>query len=65
MWNLPKHKMAALRDLTAWREQTARKRDVPRNRILRNQALLQIIEKWPRNIAELSRLDEVKKAYST
>lgn len=61
MWNLPKHKMAALRDLTAWREQTARKRDVPRNWILRNQALLQIIEKWPRNIAELSRLDEVKK----
>ncbi|WP_415903227.1 ribonuclease D [Neptuniibacter sp. QD29_5] len=61
MWNLPEHKMAALRDLTAWREQIARKRDVPRNRILRNQALLQIVEKWPRSLSELSRLDEVKK----
>lgn len=61
MWRIPEHKLAALRDLTAWREQVARKRDVPRNRILRNQALLQIVENWPRNIAELSRLDEVKK----
>ncbi|MCP4596592.1 ribonuclease D [Neptuniibacter sp.] len=61
MWRAPDHKLAALRDLTAWREQQARKRDVPRNRILRNQALLQIVENWPRSIGELSRLDEVKK----
>ena len=62
MWNIPPVKMAALRDLTAWREQQARLRDVPRNRILRNQALLQIIEKWPKSIAALSQLDEVKKS---
>lgn len=61
MWRVPEHKLAALRDLTAWREQQARKRDVPRNRILRNQALLQIIERWPRSIGELAQLDEVKK----
>lgn len=61
MWRAPDHKLAALRDLTAWREQQARKRDVPRNRILRNQALLQIVENWPRSIGELSRLDEIKK----
>ena len=61
MWRIPEHKLAALRDLTAWREQQARKRDVPRNRILRNQALLQIIERWPRSIGELAQLDEVKK----
>lgn len=61
MWRIPDHKLAALRDLTAWREQQARKRDVPRNRILRNQALLQIIERWPRSIGELAQLDEVKK----
>lgn len=61
MWRVPDHKLAALRDLTAWREQQARKRDVPRNRILRNQALLQIIERWPRSIGELAQLDEVKK----
>lgn len=62
MWNLPEHKLAALRDLTAWREQQARLRDVPRNRILRNQALLQIVERWPQTMADLSKLDEVKKS---
>lgn len=62
MWRLPKHKLAALRDLTAWREQQARKRNVPRNRILRNQAILQIIEQWPKGLADLSRLDEIKKS---
>lgn len=61
MWRCPEHKLAALRDLTAWRERVARDRDVPRNRILRNQAILQIIENWPRNLSELSRLDEIKK----
>ncbi len=61
MWRYPEHKLAALRDLTAWREQIARERDVPRNRILRNQALLQIIDRWPRNMLELSKLDEIKK----
>ncbi|MDO6593642.1 ribonuclease D [Neptuniibacter sp. 1_MG-2023] len=61
MWRCPVHKLAALRDLTAWREQVARDRDVPRNRILKNQALLQIIEAWPRNMGDLSRLDEIRK----
>jgi len=61
MWRCPEHKLAALRDLTAWRERVARDRDVPRNRILRNQAILQIIENWPQNLSELSRLDEIKK----
>jgi len=62
MWTLPPHKIAALRDLTAWREQTCRSRDVPRNRILRNQALLEIVNQWPKNSFELSRVDEIKRA---
>ncbi len=62
MWRLPPHKLAALRDLTAWREQEARKRDVPRNRILRNQTILLIIEKWPQTMTELSRLKEIKRS---
>ncbi|MFW1676976.1 ribonuclease D [Pontibacter sp. JAM-7] len=61
VWNYPEHKIAALRDLTAWREQTARRRDVPRNRILSNQALIRIIETWPRSVADLAQLDDVKK----
>lgn len=62
MWTLPPHKIAALRDLTAWREQTCRSRDVPRNRILRNQALLEIVNQWPKNNFELSQVDEIKRA---
>lgn len=58
---LPPHKMAALRDLTAWREQTCRQRDVPRNRVLRNQQLLDIINRWPRNLEELARVPELKR----
>lgn len=61
MWRCPTHKLAALRDLTAWREQVARDRDVPRNRILKNQVLLQIVEAWPRNLGDLSRLHEIRK----
>ena len=61
MWRYPEHKVAALRDLSAWREQEARLRDVPRNRILRNQGLLQIIEKWPTTLGQMSSLDEIRK----
>jgi ribonuclease D len=60
MWGLPDHKMAALRDLTAWREQQSRGRDVPRNRILRNQSLLTLIQRWPRNRLDLSRIPELR-----
>ncbi len=61
MWRLPVHKLAALRDLTAWREQTSRQRDVPRNRVLRNQALLEIVSRWPASLGELGRLPELKR----
>lgn len=61
MWTIPAYKIAALRDLTAWREQTSRRRDVPRNRILRNQSLLEIVNQWPRNVTELARVDDIKR----
>lgn len=59
-WKLPPEKMAALRDLTAWRERIARQRDVPRNRVLRNHALLEIINRWPKDARELARVPEVR-----
>jgi ribonuclease D len=58
---LPPYKVAALRDLTAWREQQCRLRNVPRNRVLRNQTLLDIISRWPRTTLELSRVPELKR----
>lgn len=42
-----------LRELAAWRELTAQERDVPRNRILRDDALLNIAAHAPKNEDEL------------
>ncbi|MGB0733779.1 MAG: ribonuclease D, partial [Pontibacterium sp.] len=59
MWGLPPARMAGLRDLTAWRERTCRAQDVPRNRILRNQALLEIVSNRPRTLGDLSKISEI------
>ncbi len=59
-WKLPVEKIAALRDLTAWRERICRQRDVPRNRVLRNQTLLEVIYAWPMTGAQLSQVRDIK-----
>lgn len=61
VWNISDVKRAGLRDLTAWREQASRARDIPRNRILRNQHLLTIIERWPTTLQELNRVPELRR----
>lgn len=61
VWNISDVKRAGLRDLTAWREQACRARDIPRNRILRNQHLLSIIERWPTTLQELNRVPELRR----
>ncbi len=60
MWGLSDYKLAALRDLTMWREQQSRLRDVPRNRILRNQTIISIIQRWPKNSYELGRAEDIR-----
>jgi ribonuclease D len=47
--------LAILRELAAWRELEARNRDQPRNRILRDEALLEIAHHTPKTSAELER----------
>jgi len=47
--------LAILRELTAWREREAQRRDVPRNRVLRDEALVEIAHHTPSSISELSR----------
>ncbi len=47
--------LAILRELSAWRELEARKRDQPRNRILRDEALLEIAHHTPKTVKELER----------
>ncbi len=44
-----------LRELAAWREREAQRRDIPRNRILRDDALLEIAHHTPKNPNDLAR----------
>ena len=47
--------LALLRELAAWREREAQRRNVPRNRVLRDEALVEIAHHTPSSVAELSR----------
>jgi len=47
--------LAVLREVTAWREIEAQTRDLPRNRILRDEALIEIAHHTPKNVKELAR----------
>ena len=48
--------LAVLREITAWREETAQKRDVPRNRVMKDEVLVQLATQQPSNNEELSRV---------
>lgn len=48
--------LAILRELSAWREEEAQSRDVPRNRVLRDDALIEVAAHAPSNREELSAL---------
>jgi ribonuclease D len=47
--------LAILRELAAWRERAAQQRNLPRNRIVRDESLLEIAAHAPRTIADLAR----------
>lgn len=53
-WDTLKPKSAAvLRDLASWREEEARRRNVPRGRVMRDEVLLQMARHPPRSLQEL------------
>ncbi|HEU0222663.1 MAG TPA: ribonuclease D [Paracoccaceae bacterium] len=47
--------LAVVRELAAWRERTAQSRDVPRSRLLKDEALLEIASNRPATLEELAR----------
>jgi len=53
-WDSLKPRQAAvLRELTSWREAEARRRNVPRGRVLRDEVLLQVARQAPKQLAAL------------
>lgn len=55
--------LIALQVATAWRERTAQTRNVPRGRVLKDDALYEIAEQRPRNAAAFDRLRAVPKGF--
>ncbi|WP_240776239.1 ribonuclease D [Nitrincola alkalilacustris] len=52
-------RLAGLRDLASWREQVCRSRNLCRARVLRNEVLLEIINRWPTTLEELSAVPDL------
>jgi ribonuclease D len=48
--------LAVLREITAWREETAQSRDVPRSRVMKDDVLVQIATQQPASREELGRV---------
>ena len=48
--------LAILREVVAWREETARRRNLPRNWVIRDDALVEIATHAPNTVSDLSRV---------
>jgi ribonuclease D len=59
VWRLRPQELAILRDLCVWRETEARNRDIPRNRLVKEQALWEMARKQPQDIAQLQRIEDI------
>jgi ribonuclease D len=57
--------LAILREVAAWREREAQSRDVPRNRILRDEALMEIAAHSPTNEKTLERTRGVSSGFGS
>lgn len=58
-WRLNGQQLAVLRALCAWREEQARQRDQPRNRILRERSLWPLARTQPRDLVTLARIEDM------
>ena len=55
--------LAILQKLAAWREREARARDVPRGRVLKDDAIFEIAQQQPKDVEALGRLRTIPKGY--
>ncbi len=58
-WKLRPQELVVLRRLSAWREREARKRDRPRNRLIKENGLWELARRQPTDLAQLRTLKEV------
>ncbi|MEN8722907.1 MAG: ribonuclease D [Alphaproteobacteria bacterium] len=56
--------VAILQALAAWRETTAQNRNMPRNRVMKDDGLLEIAAHGPDNLKELDRMRSVPKGFA-
>lgn len=57
VWKLDARELHCFQELSRWRELTARQRDVPRNRILKDHILLELAQQAPSELSELKRFE--------
>lgn len=55
--------LAALIELAAWREREAQHRDVPRQRVLKDDALMDVVQRAPRSVEALAELRSVPNGF--
>ncbi|RWU25119.1 ribonuclease D [Pseudomonas alkylphenolica] len=58
-WKLSRAQLAVLRELCAWREREARSRDLPRNRIVRENALWPMAKTQPDSLSALAKIEDM------
>jgi len=56
--------LAALRELAAWREREAQRRDLPRRRVLKDEALSELATQMPENEAQMARLRTISEGFA-
>jgi ribonuclease D len=62
--NVKPRYLAVLKTVAAWREREAQKRDIPRNRIIRDESLVEIAAHPPRSLDDLARLRGMSKGFA-
>lgn len=56
--------LAVLQEVAAWREREAQRIDIPRQRVLRDEAVMEIASHPPRNAADLSQIRGVSRGWA-